>query len=406
MIDLDSINALGFDVDHTLAKYNIPHMFNVIHDALTSFLVEQRDWDKRLLASFDKDKEFCSGGIIADNILGNFLKVGENGQILRACHGMKPMTEEDILDVYGKSWHATDKLFQNVNSITSTFSDGDYMLFDNYFDSIGMIAYGRMIDIADEKVEKNGGQLISYKYIHNDLLAAYNHVYRYEAFAEDTGGFFPLYKKDTKQFIEVLSDEYKSWLRKLRLSGKIVFAMTSSHVDFASHTLNYILGSDWKTYFDVVLTRARKPGFFTGDQKFKLVELKNAKFIEKEVGEIQSGCTYTAGNLTDLMKYITTITQEANPKILYVGDSMKSDIFPSKKIAGWKTLLILKESDADEHDNFISSLDWGPILSYDISLSSDDNSSANVKSIWSRLVDTYADGVITDVTKMIKLHPM
>ena len=36
--------------------------------------------------------------------------------------------------------------------------------------------------------------------------------------------------------------------------------------------------------------------------------------------------------------------------MIYFGDSLRSDIFPSKSYAGWETVLILEEMEAERHD--------------------------------------------------------
>ena len=59
---------------------------------------------------------------------------------------------------------------------------------------------------------------------------------------EETGGFFPNFKKETGKFLQVCPDETKQWLQRLRKEGKVLFLMTSSYVDFAQASLEYIFG--------------------------------------------------------------------------------------------------------------------------------------------------------------------
>ena len=66
-----------------------------------------------------------------------------------------------------------------------------------------------------------------------------------------TGGFFPNFEKHTGDYVEKLSTEVKEWIKKLKDNGKTLFLMTSSYVDFASCTMNYILGWVSRQYQEI-----------------------------------------------------------------------------------------------------------------------------------------------------------
>jgi len=61
-------------------------------------------------------------------------------------------------------------------------------------------------------------------------------------FVADRGVFFPKWKEDTGYYVCRCSDHVKAWLKKLRLSGKKLFVLSSSYNDFACASLKHILG--------------------------------------------------------------------------------------------------------------------------------------------------------------------
>jgi FMN phosphatase YigB (HAD superfamily) len=67
------------------------------------------------------------------------------------------------------------------------------------------------------------------------------------------------------------SDTVKAWLRSLRSAGVYLFVLTNSFADYATHILEFILGADWASYFDLVIFGGNKPAFFSTESPFLLV---------------------------------------------------------------------------------------------------------------------------------------
>jgi len=61
-------------------------------------------------------------------------------------------------------------------------------------------------------------------------------------FVADRGTFFPKFKEDTGHYVYRCSDHVKAWLKRLHASGKKLFVLSSSLNDFASASLEHILG--------------------------------------------------------------------------------------------------------------------------------------------------------------------
>lgn len=106
---------------------------------------------------------------------------------------------------------------------------------------------------------------------------------------EDTGWYFPNMKRDPGRYLHVCSESVQRWLKTLKEKNKILILITSSHSDYSSLVCEFILGwvtpqpsintvkytlsiyiynvcvcrQDFKDIFDVIVTNALKPGFFS-----------------------------------------------------------------------------------------------------------------------------------------------
>jgi len=63
-----------------------------------------------------------------------------------------------------------------------------------------------------------------------------------ELFVANKGTFFPKWKEDTSYYVYRCSDRVKVWLKKLQMTGKKLFILSSSYNDFACASLKHILG--------------------------------------------------------------------------------------------------------------------------------------------------------------------
>ncbi|XP_013385820.1 5'-nucleotidase domain-containing protein 1 [Lingula anatina] len=329
--------SLGKNPCECNGKWTMVYKVKLSFDAVVQYLVKEKGYDEDLCRPFSEDEDFCTKGLIYDKIKGNFLKLDENGKILRASHGTRFMTDADIEEVFGKSrkWEHSDELMGSVNNADT------YMIFENYFDMIGILIFGRLVDMVDKKAEK---PIEDYKFLWNDVIAGYNNSYRHQAFTEDAGGFFPAIKKDVEKYCNKRTEEVKSWLRKLKEEKKTVFMLTTSYVNFASHVAEYSLGSDWKSYFDIIITNAKKPGFFHKNNHF--LRLDGDKEREP-VQKLERNHTYSQGNLKGLVSFLQEQTEKENPKVAFFGDSLRSDVFPSKMYANWETVYVLEEMETE-----------------------------------------------------------
>ncbi|KAI0224835.1 5'-nucleotidase domain-containing protein 1 [Lamellibrachia satsuma] len=312
----------------------------LIASSCAKFLVEKKGYPKELDKPFGLDKDFCTRGIVFDTESGDFLKLTEDGVIVRASHGTALLTEDQIREEYGEKrhWSHYEDFIDKVDNLASN----RYRVFDNFFDMPNMVISARIVDILD----KQAGERCRCYTFWSDVREAALDCYSQQNFADDRGGFFPQWKKDTGRYLYPCSDEVKQWLRKLKQNNKKLFILTSSRVDFAEASMNFVLGKDWQSYFDLTITNARKPGFFKKDKNRDFFALDGIVETGK-VTELKEGTIYSQGNHADLMKFLSKITGKKEPKVLFFGDSLRSDIAPAKK-CDWETVLILEEIESEQ----------------------------------------------------------
>lgn len=97
-LDLDACDWLGFDLDHTLVRYQVPELSELIRTSFIDFLVKERGYNKESFSA--AHRQFFARGLLFDVTEGNFLKLRADGYILTASHGTQPLTREQITAIY------------------------------------------------------------------------------------------------------------------------------------------------------------------------------------------------------------------------------------------------------------------------------------------------------------------
>ncbi|KAM3676578.1 dermatan-sulfate epimerase isoform 3-T3 [Ammospiza maritima maritima] len=334
---LAECDVVGFDLDHTLCRYHLPQSARLIYDSFAQYLVTEKGYDEDLLTLAPDSLDFCCKGLVLDIEEGNFLKLAEDGTVLRASHGTKSMTSEEVLEIYGrKEW----KHFNTVSGMVSRTAK--YYLYDNYFDLPGALLCARVVDSLDQHDSQK-------KYdFWKDMVAAIQHNYKISAFKEDCGMYFPEVKNHPDKYLQRCPESVKKWLKQLKNAGKILLLITSSHSDYCRLLCEHVLGNDFEEYFDILITNALKPGFFShtpNQRPFRTLE--NDEEQEALLSLDKPGW-YSQGNAIQLYDLLKKMTGKLDPKVVYFGDSMHSDIFPARHYSNWETVFILEELLGDE----------------------------------------------------------
>src|SRR5262249_12579412 len=111
-------------------------------------------------------------------------------------------------------------------------------------------------------------------------------------------------------------------LHKLRSSGKKLFLLTNSLLEYTDCVMRHVLDGrlpeypSWRNYFDVVVVGAQKPRFFSERAPFFEVSGAGPDGAAAEPAEaLERGKVYEGGNLADFERLLTI----SGDRILYVG---------------------------------------------------------------------------------------
>ncbi|XP_061176710.1 5'-nucleotidase domain-containing protein 1-like [Saccostrea echinata] len=401
---LADYDAVGFDLDHTLAKYRLVELMNLAYDSICESLIKQ-GYDPKIKDKLSVHKDFVCKGLFLDSEKGNILKLGHDGKILKCSHGTRMMEKAELLSVYGEDLH-WEHFQEAIGHVKRHGKDLKFCFFENYFDIPALVCCAHIVDFLDKE---NGGPCEKYDFW-KDIYGAFGENYIPAQFTKNAGWFFPSVKKNPEKYLKPSSNGVREWLKDLKGDKRVVFLMTSSAIDFAGMVIEIVLGSDWRDYFDIYLTDASKPGFFTDNKKFKLTENGEDK---GSVDELEPFKTYSNGNMPDLMKFLSKQTGKSDPKVVYFGDSLCADSFPAKTFGNWDVVLVLEEMEAEgyhpdlkdilepkrkvpkhqvnlekdpEEERYILSQSWGSFFYHE---EEDTKHDKHMNTYWGRIISHY-----------------
>ncbi|MEO0325546.1 MAG: HAD-IG family 5'-nucleotidase [Myxococcota bacterium] len=313
---LDRIDWVGFDMDYTLAVYRQATMDRLTIDAALEKLVAA-GYPARLRSCAYRTA-FPIRGLLVDRKLGNILKMDRYAYVKRAYHGTRELTKEERRRAYhtrrlrtgSKRYHWVDTLYA-LSEVT---------------------LYAAVVDALE-----SAGEAVDHDALFGDVRAAVDASHR-------DGSINDRIRQDPGSY--VLRDERLGHtLHRLRSSGKRLFLLTNSPPETTEAMMAFLLAEgpaeygQWRAYFDLVITAAQKPSFFSSDAPFRPAKggaPRAATGLERHV-------VYVGGNRAGLEERLG-VTPD---RVLYVGDHIYGDVLSAKKQTAWRTLMIVQEMEAE-----------------------------------------------------------
>ena len=133
-------------------------------------------------------------------------------------------------------------------------------------------------------------------------------------------------------------------LHKLRSGGKKLFLLTNSLWDYTDAVMTFLLDGmlpeypSWRNYFDVVVTGAAKPAFFS--ERRPAARARAGRRAARRGDRRSSAAASTRAATSPTFEKLLGI---AGDRILYVGDHIYGDILRSKKSSLWRTCMVVQE---------------------------------------------------------------
>ncbi|KAI3440062.1 uncharacterized protein J3R85_004027 [Psidium guajava] len=347
-LNMRNIVAVGFDMDYTLAQYKPDTFESLAYEGTIKKLVYDLGYPIELL-EWSFDWKYMVRGLVLDKKRGNILKMDRHKYVKVAYHGFRELTKEEKVSTYGSTL------------IRDSFDEPDYALIDTLFSLAEAYLFAQLVDFK----EKNPGKIpdgIDYARMYKDVRAAVDLCHR-------DGTLKQMVAKDPKRYINE-DTCMVPLLKMLRDSGRATFLATNSLWDYTNIVMNYLCGPhtssgntscnfDWLQYFDVVITGCAKPSFFHEDNRANLFEVEPESGMllntdngtpMPQVGDTKprlmlqpsnKSCrVFQGGNVGHLHKLLSI---ESSSQVFYVGDHIYGDILRSKKVLGWRTMLVVPE---------------------------------------------------------------
>lgn len=298
------VRAVGFDMDYTLSHYRSPAIEELAYRHSVQLLVAEKGYPERLLDTHF-DPGFAIRGLVLDGNRGNLLKLDSDRQVVRGCHGTRPMAREEVDALYGR---------RRVVS-----RSGGFRSIDTLFEIPECHLYAMLVDEVDGGAAPGKDYLQVFQDVRWAIDSAHrNGVMKAEILA------------DPNTFI-VRDPELPAALDRWRRAGKKLFVVSNSEWTFTDGVLSHLLNDQdpalphWTDYFDLVVVAARKPAFF----------------LETPPAEPLPGqkAAYNGGNAL----WMEELLDARGEQILYVGDHIYGDILRSKKNVSWHTMLLIPE---------------------------------------------------------------
>jgi 5'-nucleotidase len=315
---LASVEIVGFDMDYTLAIYHQRRIEQLSFVLTLGRLITAHGYpaDIGLLLY---DHTFVIRGLVVDRAHGNLLKLDRFGQVGRAWHGLRPLNHE--------TW---ERLYRNE----PVRLRGDrYAWIDTLFSLPEAWAYAAIIELLGSR-----GHRLDYGRLYDDVREAIDAVHRDNSLKKAV-------RRDIARYI-YRDPELGPALHRLRSGGKRLFLLTNSQWDYTQAVMSHLLDGlapeypTWRNYFDVVITGADKPHFFSESNPFLEVDsASEAGTVMGEAASLDRWKVYRGGNLASFER----MTGFSGDKVLYVGDHIYGDILKSRKASLWRTCMVVQE---------------------------------------------------------------
>ncbi|KAG8228273.1 hypothetical protein J437_LFUL006240 [Ladona fulva] len=112
--------------------------------------------------------------------------------------------------------------------------------------------------------------------------------------------------------------------------------------------MSYVVGDDWREFFDVVVVQARKPRFFTDESRpMRIYDEGSQTHVWDRVTRLNKGTIYYELSLgmwrEGTVKQLLDMTGWSGEQVLYFGDHPYSDLADVTLEHGWRTGAIISE---------------------------------------------------------------
>ncbi len=304
-LELAYIEAIGFDMDHTLIQYDRDALDRLTMTLAAETMVDRFGYPESI-REIPFEAAFAIRGLVIDTRLGNVLKMDKFHFANLAYHGLKPLDDGERAKLYSRDYIA--------------FNTGRYRSVDSLFDLLEVYLYAAIVD----RLEAAGARDIDYAKLYADLRASIDLRHSDDSLKR-------CIMAEPERFINRDPLLFHA-LHRFKNNGKQLFILTNSEPHYTEFALDFAfqeaqpLFRDWRECFGLVCAAAGKPRFFSAKGAPQIIE--------------DGACLFCSGGGVDFLDKRLRVQGD---RVLYVGDHIYGDILKSKHGAAWRTCFIAPE---------------------------------------------------------------
>eukprot|EP00580_Thalassiosira_gravida_P001274 CAMPEP_0201603514 /NCGR_PEP_ID=MMETSP0492-20130828/3931_1 /ASSEMBLY_ACC=CAM_ASM_000837 /TAXON_ID=420259 /ORGANISM="Thalassiosira gravida, Strain GMp14c1" /LENGTH=612 /DNA_ID=CAMNT_0048067309 /DNA_START=101 /DNA_END=1939 /DNA_ORIENTATION=+ len=335
-VDLGKVDTVGFDFDYTLVTYR-KELLRLIYDMSLKRLVEEKEYPREMLTSGLRfDPFFSIRGLAVDRENGWICHLAYTHKVAVAWEGRHRVPRAKLMDEYsGKRALSPTERKKRLKPLNDLFSMAECCLMA---DTVQFFL-DRDIPFCPRSAVNDVLGSITGTHISGEF---------HKKVAQEPAKYF-----EGKPYLKAVLDLMKE-------SGKRLIFVSNSPFWYCDAGMNHVIGPEWRDQWDVVITSAGKPSFYTEDNRpFREVDIGTGKLKFKQVLKLDKGRVYTSGCLKELTKcidwkhplsfspdgddYDDIYSPLTTPNIMYVGDSLFADLVDAKREFGWTTAAVTPE---------------------------------------------------------------
>ncbi|SPP74168.1 5'-nucleotidase domain-containing protein 3 [Drosophila guanche] len=358
-LDLSEVQVYGFDYDYTLACYK-PILEDLLYNLAREMLVKRFRYPEEIL-DLEYEPNFAVRGLHYDVEKGLLVKLDSflQLQLGSVYRGRTKVGADEVLNLYHNRLlpiayveGPNNSYRHNTNSkmvqLADLFSVPEMCLLCNvieYFER-NRIDYNPEIVFHDTRTAMGSCHPI----MHGKVMV------------------------NTAKYIE-RNPKLVKFFEKLQNAGKNLFLVTNSPFSFVNCGMTFLVGANWRDFFDVVIVQARKPKFFTDESRpIRLFDEKTRSHLWDRVFNLEKGKIYYEGSVRQLQE----LKGWRGHSVLYFGDHPYSDLADVTLKHSWRTGAIISELAHEiktlNREDFKMSANWLQMLTQLIEETQDDES--------------------------------
>lgn len=313
LLNFKRVKIVGFDMDYTLAAYDIDAFEGLVH-SLAKVRLAERFGYPLAVTKLKFEREWAIVGLVIDKRNGNLLKLNRFGKVKTAFHGLEEIDFREHEVLYRE--RVIDLRDRDFQSLDTAFAISQGVLFSQLI-----------------QLKKEGEPIPDFHRVDADVNRCIDSLHK-------DGVLKTILRKSFDKYV-IRDPKTVAMLELLKAYGKKLIIITNSDYSYTSALLDYTLNSYWKKHktwrevFDLVVVLADKPRFFEGPNRFFRIDPISGVTAKHE-GPVSTGI-WQGGWFGDVQEGLGV---EGN-EILYLGDHIYGDVVSIKKRCDWRTGLVL-----------------------------------------------------------------